>query len=59
MTELLQHWVSEQASRRPGAGALVFKRERLTYEALECASNRLAHLLRDAGCARGDRICLD
>jgi amino acid adenylation domain-containing protein len=55
---LLQHWVTEQASRRPGAGALVFKRERLTYEALERASNRLAHLLRDAGCARGDRVCL-
>ena len=37
---------------------MVFKRERLTYEALELASNRLAHLLKDAGCARGDRVCL-
>lgn len=58
MTLLLQHWVTEQASRQPGAGALVFKRERLTYGELERASNRLAHLLRDAGCARGDRVCL-
>jgi len=58
VTRLLQHWVTEQASRRPGAGALVFKRERVTYEALERASNRLAHLLRAAGCARGDRVCL-
>ena len=58
MSLLLQHWVTAQAARRPGAGALVFKRERLTYEALELASNRLAHLLKDAGCARGDRVCL-
>ena len=58
MTSLLQHWVTEQAGRRPEAGALVFKGERLTYEALEVASNRLAHLLKDAGCARGDRVCL-
>ena len=58
MTRLLQDWVTEQASRRPEAGALVFKRERLTYAQLEHASNRLAHLLRDAGCGRGDRVCL-
>jgi amino acid adenylation domain-containing protein len=55
---LLQHWVTAQAGRRPDAGALVFKGERLTYEALELGSNRLAHLLKDAGCARGDRVCL-
>jgi amino acid adenylation domain-containing protein len=55
---LLQHWVTEQASHRPEAVALVFRGERLTYEALERASNRLAHQLRDAGCVRGDRVCL-
>ena len=55
---LLQHWVTEQAHRRPDAGALVFKDERVTYAALEEASNRLAHLLKEAGCARGDRVCL-
>lgn len=58
MSRLLQHWVTTQAGRRPDAGALVFKQERLTYAALEVASNRLAHLLRAAGCARGDRVCL-
>ena len=58
MSRLLQHWVTEQASRRPEAVALVFKQERLTYGELERSSNRLAHLLQDAGCARGDRVCL-
>ncbi len=58
MSSQLQHWVTAQAGRRPEAGALVFKRERLTYEALELASNRWAHLLKDAGCGRGDRVCL-
>src|SRR5437763_1310164 len=58
MTSLLHHWVTAQAGRRPDAGALVFKGERLTYEGLELASNRVAHLLKDAGCARGDRVCL-
>src|SRR5947208_14742387 len=58
MTSLLHHWVTVQAGRRPDAGALVFKGERLTYEGLDLASNRVAHLLKDAGCARGDRVCL-
>ncbi|HEV2751589.1 MAG TPA: amino acid adenylation domain-containing protein [Gemmatimonadales bacterium] len=58
MTGLLQHWVTDQANRRPEAGALAFKGERLTYGALEQASNRLAHLLKEAECARGDRVCL-
>src|SRR6184192_1575957 len=58
MTSLLHHWVTAQAGRRPDAGALVFKGERLTYEGLELASNRVAHVLKDAGGARGDRVCL-
>jgi amino acid adenylation domain-containing protein len=31
---------------------------RLTYGELEEASNRLARLIREAGCVRGDRVCL-
>ncbi len=58
MSRLLQQWVAEQASRRPDAGALVFQDRRLTYGELEARSNRLARLLREAGCARGDRVCL-
>ena len=41
MSALLQQWVTAQAERRPGAGALVFKGERLTYEALELACRAL------------------
>jgi len=58
MTALLQHGVTAQAEARPDAIALVFKDTRLTYGALEEASNRLAHLLKDAGCRRGDRVGL-
>ncbi|HKW37095.1 MAG TPA: amino acid adenylation domain-containing protein [Burkholderiales bacterium] len=58
MSGLLQEGVSAQAQARPEATALVFKEERLTYGALEEASNRLAHLLKGLGCRRGDRIGL-
>lgn len=58
MTTLLQHGVTAQAQARPEATALVFNGTHLTYGALEVASNRLAHLLLDAGCRRGDRVGL-
>jgi len=58
MTMLLQQRVTAHAQARPEATALVFKNARLTYGALEEASNRLAHLLREAGCRRGDRVGL-
>ncbi len=58
MTKLLQEGVTAQAQARPEATALVFKRTRLTYGALEEASNRLARALKEAGCRRGDRVGL-
>jgi amino acid adenylation domain-containing protein len=58
MTMLLQQGVSAQAAARPEATALVFKNARLSYGALEEASNRLAHALTEAGCGRGDRVGL-
>jgi amino acid adenylation domain-containing protein len=58
MTMLLQQGVTAQAETRPEATALVFKGTRLTYAALEEASNRLARALREAGCRRGDRVGL-
>jgi len=53
---LLQHGVTAQARRRPDAVALVFKNTRMTYRALEEASNQLAQFLRAAGCEHGDRV---
>lgn len=58
MTTLLQQGVTAQAEARPEACALVFKNAGLTYGALEETSNRLARLLADAGCRRGDRVGL-
>ena len=54
----MQHGVTAQANARPEAWALAFKGTRMTYGALEETSNRLGHLLKDAGCARGDRVGL-
>jgi amino acid adenylation domain-containing protein len=58
MNRLLQHGPSAQADRRPEATALVFRGEALSYGALETDSNRLARLLLEAGCERGDRVAL-
>ncbi|MGB5079761.1 MAG: amino acid adenylation domain-containing protein [Burkholderiales bacterium] len=55
---LLQHGVTARAQARPEATALAFKGARMTYGELEEASNRLAHLLKETGCRRGDRIGL-
>jgi amino acid adenylation domain-containing protein len=58
MRALLQHWVTEQAARRPDAPAVVFNDQRLTYAELEESTNRLARALKGVGCERGDRVCL-
>jgi len=58
VTHLLQDLVTRRALHRPGATALVLGRERMTYGELEASSNRLARLLAEAGCRRGDRVGL-
>ncbi len=58
MTRLLQDWLAEQAERRPGARALVSRREALSFGALQTESDRLARLLAEAGCVLGDRVAL-
>jgi acyl-CoA synthetase (AMP-forming)/AMP-acid ligase II len=58
MSRLLQSWVTQQAETRPDATAVVYGNERLSYGELERSSNQLAHLLQDAGCRKGDRICI-
>jgi amino acid adenylation domain-containing protein len=57
MNRLLQHWVREQASRQPEAVAIVAPDGILRYGELEAHTNRLARLLKAAGCKKGDRIC--
>src|SRR5262245_37512428 len=56
MLSLLQQLVTGQAERRSEQTAIVYKQERLSYGELEESSNRLAHLLEEAGCRRGDRV---
>jgi amino acid adenylation domain-containing protein len=58
MDRLLQSWVTEQAEARPSDAAIISGPDSLTYGQLETASNQLAHLLQDAGCQNGDRVCI-
>jgi amino acid adenylation domain-containing protein len=58
MTRLIHEYVARQAERRPEAVALVLGEERLTYGRLEEESNRVARLLLETGCARGDRVAI-
>lgn len=58
MNRLLQSWVTQQAETRPDATAVVFGTEKLSYGQLERSSNQLAHVLQEAGCNKGDRVCI-
>ncbi len=58
MLALLQDWITIQAERRSTSVAVVGGTETLSYADLEILSNRLARLLRAAGCEKGDRVCL-
>jgi len=55
---LLQHYLAEQVALDPHAPALIMGARHMTYADLEADSNRLAHLLREVGCRRGDRVVL-
>jgi amino acid adenylation domain-containing protein len=55
---LLQHTVRDQAERRPTGVASVFDGQAMTYQELEESGNRLARLLKAAGCDKGDRVAL-
>lgn len=54
----LQDYVARSAQLRPEATAVVLGDEAVDYGELESRSNRLARLLNEAGCRRGDRVAL-
>jgi amino acid adenylation domain-containing protein len=56
--ELLQDYLGAAAAGRPDAVALALGDETVTYGELEQVSTRLARLLLDSGCGRGDRVAL-
>ena len=58
MSTQLHEWVALHAARRPEAVAIVSEHESLTYAQLDRRANQFARLLREFGCARGDRVCL-
>src|SRR5207302_1465251 len=56
---LLQQAITERAQARPEAAAVLAEDAApLTYGELDAGSNRLAHMLRELGCRRGDRVVL-
>ena len=57
MNRLLQQWLTDQAQIQPNSTAIVDTHKSMTYEELEKESNRLAHMLKEQGCTKGDRIC--
>ena len=58
MTQLLGDWLRAQADQRPDATALVAGAERRSFGELDRDTNRMARLLREAGCAPGDRVAI-
>jgi len=58
MNQLLQDWVTRQAQLRPDATSIVWGGEKLSYGQLETESNKVAQVLRESGCRKGDRVCI-
>jgi amino acid adenylation domain-containing protein len=58
MSGLLQNLIADRAAARPEAPAVLSEGASLTYGELDAGSNRLARMLRDLGCRRGDRVVL-
>jgi amino acid adenylation domain-containing protein/non-ribosomal peptide synthase protein (TIGR01720 family) len=54
----VQHLFEEQAARAPGAVAVIFNGERLTYGELNARANQLAHHLRSLGVVPEMRVAI-
>jgi amino acid adenylation domain-containing protein len=52
----VERFLEESAARDPGKTALVCGGRRWSYAGIDARANRLAHSLRRAGVARGDRV---
>lgn len=53
---LLTHGISQAADHQPDREAVRFSGQRLSYSELESRTNSLAHVLRESGIRRGDRV---
>lgn len=58
MSDMLQDWVTAAAQRRPDARAIVSEDATMTYREIDDYSSRLARLLWERGCRRGDRVAV-
>ena len=58
MPELLHHLISESASARPEAQALVYQGDTMPYAALATAVQRIATTYRSLGLQRGERVAV-
>lgn len=56
MTYLLHQLLERTAAHHPDRPAVLFKGECLTYRELQETSSQLAHVLRNYGVAKGDRV---
>ncbi|PKQ13485.1 MAG: peptide synthetase [Alphaproteobacteria bacterium HGW-Alphaproteobacteria-1] len=54
----VHHRIAARASETPDATALIFEADRLSHAALDARANRIAHVLRAMGVARGDLVGL-
>ena len=55
---LVERFLEDSARAHPAKTAIVSGSRRVTYDALERDSNKLAHALRDAGIRRYDRVAI-
>lgn len=58
MPFLIQHFLEKHAQATPEQLACIHDCEVVTYEEMERQANRIAHLLRELGVRRGDRVAL-
>ena len=54
----IHEWIDRQASKTPGAIAVVCEDEQLTYRELQVRSNGLAHRLRELGVGQNSLVAL-